>query len=112
MRLPLESAATLRLTVSQSAPPGGSFTPGCFDAWIGETVPIIVDEPPFRGAAFTLLSYQLADHGTSVLLEVEAESAMEQDVSLPRESAWHPAGSHDSAQAGPTWPQREDQRTP
>ncbi|MHA6757984.1 hypothetical protein [Streptacidiphilus sp. PAMC 29251] len=78
----LETPAVHHLTVTQNAPHGGVFTPGCFDSWIGESIPITVTEPPFRGAAFTLLSYRLTEHGTVALLDLEAESAEEQDIGL------------------------------
>jgi len=78
----LEPTAVHHLTVSQNAPPGGSFVPGCFDAWIGEVIPITVTDPPLLGAEFTLLNYRLTEHGAVALLDLAAESAQEQDIDL------------------------------
>jgi hypothetical protein len=71
-----------RLTVYQKAPAGHTFAPGCFDAWIGETIPIVVDDPLLHGAEFTLLGYEVTDAGTAVGLKVEAESPIELEIGV------------------------------
>jgi hypothetical protein len=62
--------------VSQRAPHGAAFTPGCFDPWIGESIPLTLDDPSLRGAVFTLVGYRLADHRTSAVFDLEAESTL------------------------------------
>ena len=69
--------STICLTVYQKAPAGHTFAPGCFDAWVGEIIPVVVDDPLLRGAEFTLLDYEVTDIGTAALLKVEAESPTE-----------------------------------
>lgn len=58
-----------RITVSQQAPFGEAFAPGCFDSSVGKHVPFKID-----GQSVTiceLLSVEVSDDGLSVLLTVE-----------------------------------------
>ena len=71
-----------QLTVYQKAPAGEAFAPGCFDPWVGEIIPVVVDDPLLRGAEFTLLDYEVTDTGTTARLNVEAESPIELEIGV------------------------------
>jgi hypothetical protein len=58
-----------RITVSQKAPTGERFAPGCFDSSVGKHIPFRIDGQPV--ATCELLAADVADDGTAVRLTLE-----------------------------------------